>query len=46
MRLRQLGKRLGINKVHPHKFRRTLCDNGNRQRNANRTASQPWDIEE
>ena len=25
VRLRQLGKRLGINKVHPHKFRRTLA---------------------
>ena len=24
-RLRQLGKRLGLNKVHPHKFRRTLA---------------------
>lgn len=25
VRLRQLGKKLGINKVHPHKFRRTLA---------------------
>lgn len=25
VRLRQLGKRLGVNKVHPHKFRRTLA---------------------
>lgn len=25
MRLRQLGKRLGVDKVHPHKFRRTLA---------------------
>ena len=25
VRLRNLGKRLGINKVHPHKFRRTLA---------------------
>lgn len=25
VRLRQLGRRLGINKVHPHKFRRTLA---------------------
>ncbi len=25
VRLRELGKRLGINKVHPHKFRRTLA---------------------
>ena len=25
VRLRQYGKRLGINKVHPHKFRRTLA---------------------
>ncbi len=25
MRLRQFGKRLGLNKVHPHKFRRTLA---------------------
>ncbi len=25
IRLRQLGKKLGINKVHPHKFRRTLA---------------------
>ena len=25
IRLRQLGKRLGIDKVHPHKFRRTLA---------------------
>lgn len=24
-RLRELGKRLGLNKVHPHKFRRTLA---------------------
>ena len=24
-RLRQIGKRLGLNKVHPHKFRRTLA---------------------
>jgi len=24
-RLRQLGKRVGMNKVHPHKFRRTLA---------------------
>lgn len=24
-RLRQLGKRAGLNKVHPHKFRRTLA---------------------
>ena len=24
-RLRQLGKQLGLNKVHPHKFRRTLA---------------------
>lgn len=25
LRLRELGKRLGINRVHPHKFRRTLA---------------------
>ena len=25
VRLRQHGKRLGLNKVHPHKFRRTLA---------------------
>ena len=25
VRLRQCGKRLGLNKVHPHKFRRTLA---------------------
>ena len=25
VRLRTLGRRLGINKVHPHKFRRTLA---------------------
>ncbi len=25
VRLRQIGKRLGMNKVHPHKFRRTLA---------------------
>ena len=25
IRLRQLGKRLGVDKVHPHKFRRTLA---------------------
>ncbi len=25
VRLREFGKRLGINKVHPHKFRRTLA---------------------
>ena len=25
VRLRQFGKRLGLNKVHPHKFRRTLA---------------------
>ena len=25
VRLRQIGKRLGLNKVHPHKFRRTLA---------------------
>jgi site-specific recombinase XerD len=25
VRLRQMGKRLGLNKVHPHKFRRTLA---------------------
>lgn len=25
VRLRQLGKHLGLNKVHPHKFRRTLA---------------------
>lgn len=25
LRLRKLGKQLGINKVHPHKFRRTLA---------------------
>lgn len=25
VRLRQLGKRLGLSKVHPHKFRRTLA---------------------
>lgn len=25
VRLREMGKRLGINKVHPHKFRRTLA---------------------
>ena len=25
VRLRQFGKQLGINKVHPHKFRRTLA---------------------
>lgn len=25
VRLRELGKQLGINKVHPHKFRRTLA---------------------
>ena len=24
-RLQQLGKRIGIDKVHPHKFRRTLA---------------------
>ena len=25
IRLRKLGRTLGINKVHPHKFRRTLA---------------------
>ena len=25
IRLRKLGRRLGISKVHPHKFRRTLA---------------------
>ena len=25
VRLRELGKRLGVDKVHPHKFRRTLA---------------------
>lgn len=25
LRLRELGRQLGINKVHPHKFRRTLA---------------------
>ena len=25
IRLRKLGRELGINKVHPHKFRRTLA---------------------
>ena len=25
LRVRELGKKLGINKVHPHKFRRTLA---------------------
>ena len=25
IRLRELGKKLNINKVHPHKFRRTLA---------------------
>ena len=25
IRMRQLGRRLNINKVHPHKFRRTLA---------------------
>ena len=25
VRLRQMGNRLGLNKVHPHKFRRTLA---------------------
>ena len=25
VRLRQMGRRLGLNKVHPHKFRRTLA---------------------
>ena len=25
IRLRQLGRRLGIQKVHPHKFRRTMA---------------------
>lgn len=25
IRLRQLGRKLGINKVHPHKFRRTVA---------------------
>jgi site-specific recombinase XerD len=25
LRLREMGKKLGINKVHPHKFRRTLA---------------------
>lgn len=25
VRLREMGKRLGVNKVHPHKFRRTLA---------------------
>jgi site-specific recombinase XerD len=25
LRLREIGKKLGINKVHPHKFRRTLA---------------------
>ena len=25
IRLRRLGRKLGINKVHPHKFRRTLA---------------------
>ena len=25
VRLRQLGKQLGLQKVHPHKFRRTLA---------------------
>ena len=26
LRLRELGKRLNIDKVHPHKFRRTLAN--------------------
>lgn len=25
IRVRQLGRKLGINKVHPHKFRRTVA---------------------
>ena len=25
IRLRELGRKLGINRVHPHKFRRTLA---------------------
>ena len=25
VRLREMGRKLGINKVHPHKFRRTLA---------------------
>ena len=25
VRLREFGKQLGLNKVHPHKFRRTLA---------------------
>lgn len=25
LRLREMGRKLGINKVHPHKFRRTLA---------------------
>ena len=25
IRLRRLGRRLGINRVHPHKFRRTMA---------------------
>ncbi|WP_442516115.1 hypothetical protein [Selenomonas ruminantium] len=25
IRLRELGRKLGIHKVHPHKFRRTLA---------------------
>ncbi len=25
LRLREMGKRLGVEKVHPHKFRRTMA---------------------
>ena len=39
LRLRELGKRLNIDKVHPHKFRRTLATVAIDKGNANRTAT-------
>ena len=28
LRLREIGKKLGVEKVHPHKFRRTMATRG------------------
>lgn len=38
-RLRQLGKKAGVNRVHPHKFRRTLATHAIDKGNADRTGA-------
>lgn len=40
LRLREIGKRIGVEKVHPHKFRRTMATRAIEKGYANRTSAE------